>query len=167
MAHHTFFFSHAAMSITGVAQWAGRCKASNAQQWWSNWEEMVMTDTRIRVYWHHRDLHICNCCSSFFSYLCSSPLRTSCLSQNPLSMSVHEVDITPPYCYDIDQPHPSPLFLSLASLHSPLHWFLLSPLSPPARSDYTRCSHTVIQAQTNTYIRVFGRDEGMCSLALV
>lgn len=162
--------------ITGVVQWAGGCQANNPQPCWNGWGRIKNAKRATSSGdWHKASclpapqrFASFYCCPSFSSSLSFVP----CFSPTilPFVATLHEVDITPPCCYDIDQPRPSPLFLSLSSLHSPLHWFHPPlPLSPLARSDYTRCSHTVMHTHThtNTQIRVFGRDVWMCSLALL
>lgn len=87
----------------------------------------LLIDTKPLVYRRHGDLHLFTVAPPFPlpSHLCS--LSSACApptlpQSSPFVVALHEVDITPPCCYDIDQPPPSPPhLLSLSSLHSPLH----------------------------------------------
>lgn len=79
----------------------------------------LVIDTKPLVYRRHGDLHLFTVAppSPLLSHFCSSPLRPpASLPQSSLFVvALHEVDITPPCCYDIDQPPPS-----LSSFLSPL-----------------------------------------------
>lgn len=78
----------------------------------------LVIDTKPLVYRRHGDLHLFTVAPpsplSFLFFFSVSPPTS--LSQSSLSVAVlHEVDITPPCCYDIDQPPPS-----LSSFLSPV-----------------------------------------------
>lgn len=116
--------SHA--HITSVDQSEGSCRANNPQQCWngSGKERRILNvplhlviDTKPLVYWRHRDLHLFTVAPPSLSFVFFSSASSASLPQSSRFVAgLHEVDITPPCCYDIDQP-PFPPF----SLHSPLH----------------------------------------------
>lgn len=71
----------------------------------------LVIDTEPLVYRRHGDLHLFTTAtpSPLLSHFSSSPLcpLASLPQSSPFVAALHEVDITPPCCYDIDQPPPS------------------------------------------------------------
>lgn len=68
----------------------------------------LVIDTKPLVYRHHRDLHHFTVAPPSLSFQFFSSASPASLPQSSLFVAVlHEVDITPPCCYDIDQPPPS------------------------------------------------------------
>lgn len=71
----------------------------------------LVIDTEPLVYRRHGDLHLFTTAtpSPLLSHFSPSPLcpLASLPQSSPFVAALHEVDITPPCCYDIDQPPPS------------------------------------------------------------